>query len=135
MGVTELLNQLANPETIKTLSFVDKMLGGLLVTMLGMGVTFISLIILQVIISLLARLSAQPSRQTALQPAPHIVTSGQQPLPATNNDELVAAITAAITMYSPHSRGNIRIRNIRRIETQAPTWKRVGMLDQVNSRF
>ena len=136
MGITELLTQLANPETIHSLSFVDKMLGGLLVSMLGMGITFISLIVLQIIISLLARFTAPSPGKAAIVPPAGTVTPDREPAAtSTGDDELVAVMTAAIAMYPSLAKGNIVIRNIRRIENQLPAWNRAGMLDQMNSRF
>ena len=135
MGITELLTQLANPETIHTLPLVANILSGLIVTMLGMGITFISLIALQVIISLLARFTAPSAGQAALQPPAPTVAAGREADAAGGDDELVAVITAAIAMYPSLAQKNIVIRNIRRIENQVPAWNRAGMLDQMNSRF
>jgi sodium pump decarboxylase gamma subunit len=142
MGISELLAQLADPATIKTLSFADKMWASLVVTFLGMGITFLALIILQIVISLLARFTAQPSRQPAPEPAPQTVPQtapaawpvDDTPVAATDDDELPAVISAVLAMYSARATGDIVIRNIRKIDP-APAWGKAGIVDQMNSRF
>jgi len=139
MGITELLVQLADPETVKTMSFADRMLASLVVTFLGMGITFIALIVLQIVISLLARFTAQPKRQP--EPAPPAPVAPPAAMPAVStsisaddDDELVAVISAALAMYPTSATGDIVIRNIRKIGS-APAWGRAGIVDQMNSRF
>ncbi|KGO34680.1 MAG: OadG family protein [Desulfoprunum sp.] len=138
MGISELLAQLANPETVKTLSFADKMLASLVVTFLGMGITFLALIILQVVIGLLARFTAQPKRQPAPEPAPAALPAAMPAvstsISADDDDELVAVISAALAMYPARATGDIVIRNIRKIGS-APAWGKAGIVDQMNSRF
>ena len=51
MIVTELLAIFADPNAIHSLSSSDKLLAGLITTILGMGITFSALIILQFIIA------------------------------------------------------------------------------------
>lgn len=136
MGISELLIQLANPETIKTLSFMEKMAGGLLVTFLGMGITFLALILLQVIIDLLARimvrLEAQPENVTAAT-VENIVTETVEE--SSDEGELVAVITAAVAMQMQTATKDIVIRNIRKIESLTPQWHIAGILDQMNTRL
>lgn len=136
MGISDLLAQLANPETVKTLSFADKMLASLVVTFLGMGITFLALIILQVVIGLLARFTAQPKRQPAPEPAalPAAMPAVSTSISADDDDELVAVISAALAMYPARATGDIVIRNIRKIGS-APAWGKAGIVDQMNSRF
>ena len=135
MGISELLTQLADPEAIHTLSFAQKMTASLLVTMLGMGITFIALIVLQIIISLLARFAAQTTQLPAHTATAVAPTSMQKPAAAVNDDELVAVITAAIAMYPQQPPRTLVIRNIRKIEMNMPAWNRTGVLDQMNSRI
>ena len=141
MGISELLAQLADPAIIKTLSFADKMWASLVVTFLGMGITFLALIILQIVISLLARFTTQPSRQPAPEPAPQTAPQtapvawpvDDTPVAGTD-DEIPAVISAVLAMYSARATGDIVIRNIRKIDP-APVWGKAGIVDQMNSRF
>ena len=134
MGISELLTQLADPGTIRTLSFAQKMTASLVVTMLGMGITFIALIVLHIIISLLAKFTANPEETPA--PAAIAATSPlQKTVSNADEDELVAVITAAIAMYPQHPQQTLIVRNIRKIEMNMAAWNRTGILDQMNSRI
>jgi len=135
MTTTELLAQFANPETLKTLSLGNKLLAGLVTTVLGMGITFIALILLQFLISWMDRLINRPSKdeKTAV-PVPELLT-----VPGASNQvddgELVAVITATLAMQMKTSVDTIVIKNIRKIEDRSPLWNRAGIIEQMNSRF
>lgn len=136
MTSTELLKQFADPNVIHSLSIMDKLLAGLITTFLGMGITFIALIILQVIISWMDRLinrtsigAARSQKVTAI-PVTAPGTTNLQ-----NDQELVAVLTTAIAMTMQTSVGNIVIRNIEKIEDHSPAWNRAGIIEQMNSRF
>lgn len=135
MGVSELLQQLANPQAIHGLSFIEKMAGGLVVTLLGMGITFLALILLQVIIDLLARIVAKTEQKPLPSPAARVEQPEHSGAGRNNDEELVAAISAALAMTMQKPAGDIAIRNIRRIEEPSPLWNRAGILDQMNTRL
>lgn len=136
MNITELLTQFANPETLKLLSFTDKLVASLVTTLLGMGITFIALIILQVLISWMARLINQAAALPAQPSAPPVPAVQAAPVPArTAGDELVAVISAVIAVKLKTSVDNIVIRNIEKLEDRSPAWNRAGIIEQMNSRF
>lgn len=130
----DILTQLANPETMKTLSFSQKMWGGVLVTVFGMGITFISLVTLQFIIYLLAKLTVK-TEKTPMQPqVASISERAASPQHSHNEEELIAVVSAAVAMMMQRSTGEIRIRHIRKIE-EPSSWNRTGMLEQMNTRL
>lgn len=134
MGISELLLHLADPQAIKSLSFMEKMAGGLLVAFLGMGITFLALILLQFIISLLAKFIAVPEQKSApvqTDPETNVPTSHED----TSEEELIAVISAAVAMKMQRSTSAIVLRNIRRVEEPTPLWNRAGILDQMNMRL
>lgn len=135
MGVSELLQQLANPQAIHDLSFMEKMAGGLVVTLLGMGITFLALILLQIIIALLARIVAKTEKKPLQPPAASLEQPGSSGAGKNNDEELVAAISAALAMTMQRPAGDIAIRNIRKIEEPSLLWNRAGILDQMNTRL
>jgi glutaconyl-CoA/methylmalonyl-CoA decarboxylase subunit delta len=135
MTITELLAQFANPETISTLSFTYKLLAGLVTTVLGMGITFIALIILQVLISWMDRLinrSVVVKESTQVFQTP--VNTSDTP-EIQNDNELVAVIAGVIAMKLKTSVDNIVIKNITKIEDRSPLWNRAGIIEQMNSRL
>ena len=133
MGISELLVQLANPQTMKSLSFANKMEGGLIVTCLGMGITFLSLIILQFIIDLLAKLIVKTEKKAVKVPA---ATVAKIETPdSRDGEELIAVISAAVAMKMQRSTGDIIIRNIKKVEEPSLLWNRAGVLEQMNTRL
>ena len=134
MTTTELLKQFADPNVIQSLSITDKLLAGLVTTLMGMGITFIALIILQIIISLMDRLlNRTATTATASVAAPE--TTPAAPAVLQDDQELVAVLTTAIAMKMKTSVDNIVIRNIEKVEDRSPAWNRAGIIEQMNSRF
>ncbi len=136
MDTVELLAKFADPEVIKTLSMMDRLMAGLITTILGMGITFIALVVLQFVISLMEKISqdkpvvieaAEPQESGAIEPAE---TSARQ---KESDEELVAAITTAIAMQLKTSVSNIVIRNIEKIEESTSTWQKAGIAEHMNN--
>jgi len=130
------MTQLANPEAIKTLSFTEKMIGGTIVSCLGMGITFIALILLQFLMELQSKIIARAEKKLKKSPATApqhqaATSSGSND----NDEELVAVISAAVAMEMQKSMGDVRIRTIRKIEETSLSWNRAGILDQMNMRL
>lgn len=136
MNISELLAQFTNPDTLATLSLSNKLLAGLVTTLLGMGITFTALIILQFAISWMDRLlnrstvSQQPT--TAHSPAAGNV---EQPAEVPDDRELVAVISAVIALKLKTTADNIVIKNIVKIDDNSPLWNRAGIIEQMNSRL
>jgi glutaconyl-CoA/methylmalonyl-CoA decarboxylase subunit delta len=138
MTVTDLLTRFANPDIIHSLSLSDKLWAGLITTILGMGITFSALIILQFIISLMEKFFKDSGKKiTSIKPiAPAIETSpASKPEPKQDDNELVAVIASVIAMKMKTSVSNIVIKNIEKVEDRSPAWNRAGIIEQMNSRF
>ena len=138
MVVTELLARFANPDVMHSLSLSDKLMAGLVTTLLGMGITFAALIILQFIISLMDKIlntsREKPINAAAAAPikiAPAITTTESRQ----DDNELVAVITAVIAMKMKTSVGRIVIKNIEKVDDRSPAWNMAGIIEQMNSRF
>lgn len=133
MDTVELMAKFADPETLKTLTAMQRLTAGLITTMLGMGITFISLVILQFVITLMAKFSGEkaPAEQL-IGPVPATVAET-----ATDNtqkdEELVAAITVALAVQLKTAASNIVIRNIRKVEDHSPVWNKVGLTEQMTN--
>lgn len=130
MDVMTLMAQFSDPETLKNLSLTQKMTASLITTFLGMGITFIALIILQIVIGLLARFTAERgSEETVTTVQPAVTAENEQ----YRDEELVAAITVALSLQLGTGVGNIVIRNIQKIEDHSPAWNRVGLAELMNN--
>jgi sodium pump decarboxylase gamma subunit len=138
MIVTELLARFANPDVMQSLSTSDKLMAGLITTILGMGITFTALVILQFIISLMDRIlnnsKAKPTTVAATVPITK-TSPDTKAEPHQDDNELVAVIASVIAMKMKTSVGNIVIKNIEKLEDRSPAWNRAGIIEQMNSRF
>ena len=139
-----LMELFANPETIHSLSTGEKLVGSLVTTGMGMGITFGILIILCFIIMLMTKiLGIADNKKKKVQDTP----AAAAPVPAApvipepeedlmNDEELVAVIMAAITAaQGPGKQNNLYIRKIRRTSDDTPSWSRAGNKDSFSSRF
>lgn len=137
----------SDPEKFGLLSFGEKMLGSTMVTILGMGITFVGLIAIMFLLSLSsklilrleARLLGKPAQvinqSTSVKPSAAVSPSPVVQAPTNTDDvdsETVAAIMAALTVMMQTSTSNIVIRNIKRV---SPEWNKAGKIDQFASRF
>lgn len=146
------------PETMAVTSETGPLATGFIMTALGMGVTFIVLVLLLFCIAWMQKLQdrlKKPStgtraRNTMTTPLPTVAAS-KMPGPAGSpasvgspakieqrkalEEEVVAAIIAAIAISMKTSTDHIVVKNIQKIEDQSPAWNRAGLLDQMNSRL
>lgn len=140
MTVTELLASFASPEIMPTLAASDKLFAGLITTILGMGITFTALIVLQFIISWMDKIINNSGRKLQKIPEPVAVPAPSSEtatpvVPAQDDNELIAVITATIAMQLKTSVDNIVIRNIEKVEDRSPAWNRAGIIEQMMSRL
>jgi sodium pump decarboxylase gamma subunit len=139
MTVTELLTRFANPDVMQTLTISDKLMAGLVTTILGMGITFIALILLQFMISWMDKiLNNEKQTQTNSAATNGAAIKQQKNTPKSHyhdDKELVAVIATAIAMKMKTSVDNIVIRNIEKLDDRSPAWNRAGIIEQMNSRL
>jgi Na+-transporting methylmalonyl-CoA/oxaloacetate decarboxylase gamma subunit len=139
-----------NPDTIQLLSFGERFIISLYVTMLGMGITFTALVSIWGITVLMSKVIVTIENRSKVAAALTTSVSGAAPepvaqasatvsagtAPSTEEDEnLIAVLTAAIAASLNTSMHNIVVRNIRTVPDQAPIWTRVGRTEQMSSRF
>ena len=135
MAITELLTQFADPEVIHTLSVADKLIAGLVATILGMGITFTALILLQFVIVLMDKLIKQPAKpDTEKTQTVKSTQTDTKPVSFTDN-ELIAVLSSVIALQLKKPVNNIVIKNIEKINTPSPAWNRAGIIEQMNSRL
>ena len=132
----ELLAKFADPQVMATLSLTDKLLAGLAATILGMGITLVALLSLQLVITILEKVLNRAKEGHTL-PVTPVLSRQQQTVapPLEQERQLIAVITTAIAMQLRTSPSRIVIKNIEPLPTQGPAWGRAGIIDQMNSRF
>lgn len=143
-----LMEQFANPETMHSLSMGEKLAGAGITTLMGMGITFLVLILLWACIAIMTKFTYRPNKETkasgsaAAPAAPAAAASSPTPppaatVPAAADDSLIAVISAAIAAYESErggSAGNLVVRKISRVSGEATAWSNAGRMDCINSR-
>lgn len=131
--MNELINQMAT--NVTTMSLGQKMTGGLVVTLFSMTIVILVLVIIMYAIKGLTAYVKSSEKKSDMK---NQLESGIETIvPAvadkTDEEEVVAAIMAAINSYYASSNSKIVIKNIAK-KDHSP-WANAGMLDQLNSRL
>ncbi len=120
-----LMEKFADPALFDSLSTGEKATGALITTCMGMGITFIVLILLWAVIYVMAKIVAKAEGTFA----------SKQSLSMAAEAKGQAAITAAITAYEGNSglsAGSFVVRRITRISGN--TWGNAGRTECLDSR-
>jgi len=133
MEIVDLLAHFSDPASIKGLSVSQKMLASLVTTLLGMGITFVALVILQMVTSLLGKLAPEKKSSSTALPSDELPADKAAPNMDRNDEELVAAITSTLALLLEKPASSIVVKNITRIDKAAPAWSRAGITDQMNN--
>jgi len=137
-----LLDKLADPNLLEQMTTGEKLSASFQATVLGMGITFSALIIIWGLTVLLknvvssiegkndsgVKVVSTPQKKT--QTVSEVVEED-----VTDDEELIAVISAAIASSMETSVRNIVVKNIVRVNDDTPTWGKVARIDQVNSRL
>ncbi len=133
-----LMDMFANPETFTELSLGDKLAGSGITAMMGMGVTFLVLIILWIFIAIMGRVvssvekgdKASEETRAAATPSVAAVTTDSD-----SKDDLIAVIAAAIAAYEGSGgSGNLIVRKISRVSGEITPWSNAAREDCIESR-
>ncbi len=130
-----LMEKFADPALFESLTTSEKAMGSLITTCMGMGITFIVLVLLWAVIVVMSKFMNKAQKTTVKGNSANVADSivGQDEI--INDAELVAAITAAIAAYEGNlglSSGNFVVRRITRIAGNA--WATAGMAECLESR-
>lgn len=144
MDKLSLMQQFADPELIHQLSLGEKTVGSLIVAIMGMGVTFVVLILLMYLIEAMTKIiNGFQKKDAAVVKEPDEPVSGDKPavenmdVTAEKDDydeDLVAVITAALAAGFQYSGQNFVVRKIRRVADLAPNWSKAAKNEQLDSR-
>ncbi len=131
MDSVELLMKFSDPELIKTLTTSEKLTAGLITTVLGMGITFVALVVLQFVTAFMEKLAVKKEEVPVSGPVQD--KSQDTSDDEAQNEELIAVLSAAVAMQMQTSVSNIVIKNIERIEDNSPAWNKAGIMEQLNN--
>lgn len=133
-----LMERFANPDLFKDLSFIDKLQGGLVTTLMGFGITFVVLTLIWGVISIMSRIINQKpelQNETILVTEDSPVTINKPVSDGEVNPQLVAVIMAAIAASEGSEYvSNLVVRKISRVSGSRPVWGTAGNTDSIESR-
>ncbi len=142
-----LMERFADPALFYDLSLGEKAIGGLITTLMGMGTTFVILVMLWGVIALTSKLIMKSEQKAAAvaakakeAPAVAVTPSGARTdskvtVDTEGGSEIIAVLMAAIAAsQGPDVLSKLRISKIQRISGSRPTWNVAGSGDCVESR-
>lgn len=149
-----LMEQFANPDLVHQLSFGDKLAGAGITTLMGMGTTFVILILLWGIIAITTRVmalgnkgkaapvaaaaagsAAPPASAPAAAPASPASVAEAEPAKAEADEALAAVMAAAIAAYQGGTtQPDLIVKRIRRVSGPSTVWANAGRNESVDSR-
>lgn len=133
MDTIELLQKFADPEVMKALSLSDRLFAGLITTLLGMGITFVSLVVLQIVIQLTAKLAAPKPEKKVSADVVEVSLESSAKKHELHDEEIVAAIATALAVQLKTSVSNIVIRNIEKVGEPSSSWHKAGLAEHMNN--
>ena len=133
-----LMEKFADPSHFYNLGLGEKMIGAGVTTLMGMGITFIVLILLSAIIIFMEKIFLKMDNRNKPQPEPVVAvaaTPASQPSADVSQNELIAVVTAAINALEGSSVfSNLVVRKINRTAGPAVAWNVAGQQEQIDSR-
>lgn len=139
----EFFNTFLDPNTINSLSTSEKLLASIFVTLLGMGVTFVGLIVIQHLLGFKSKgekaneENVEAKSSPKEQPVASVSKEVVAPTVVVEEDEeeLIAILTAAVAVMMQKSTNQIVIRNVRQVNGSTLAWSSAGRNEVMNSRF
>ncbi|MCC8170165.1 MAG: OadG family protein [Oscillospiraceae bacterium] len=125
--------------TGQNLSLGEALATGGQTTVIGLAIVFSVLVVLMIVLYLFKVIfykdpNKKKMADTKQEPAPTIETA-----PAvteeTDEEELIAVLTAAVAASLNTSTYNLRIKSYRRTDNKMPAWNRAGVTETINNRF
>lgn len=131
-----LMDIFSNPETVHSLTFGEKMMASTITMILGLGITFMVLLLIWLFISLMGK-ALGTSKKAAPAPAPAAAPAAVEtkaPVEETSDDSLVAVIAAAIAAYQGANANNLVVKKITRLSGDNTPWGVSGLEDRLETR-
>lgn len=114
------------------MSISEALSRGLQVTGVGLIIVFSVLVILMLVMMAMKAIFYRPAQKDSTD-APIVADTAA---PADTDDGvLIAVLTAAVAASMNTSAGRLKIKSYRRVENNAPAWKKAGINDVIDSRF
>ena len=135
----QVLENFKHAETFAQMTLGDKMIATMYVIALGMGITFVALVLIWGMSALMSKIILSLETKSKLQ----ITTAAKLPVQVQIKNEsesepdeaLIAVITAAIAASLNTSMHHLVVTNIIRIQDDTPVWGSAGRINVMGSRI
>ncbi len=125
--------------TGKGVTLSEALSTGGLTTVTGLGIVFGVLVILMIVLVLFKYIFYKdPAKQKTKAPVAETVNVpavAETAAEETDEEELIAVLTAAVAASLNTSTYNLQIKSYRRISDSRPSWNREGLRETIESRF
>lgn len=123
--------------TGQNLSLGEALAMGGQTTVIGLAIVFAVLIILMIVLSLFKVIFyKKPKTQAVPVAAPaQAAPVEEETADDTDEEELIAVLTAAVAASLNTSTYNLRIKSYRRTDNKMPAWNKAGVTETINNRF
>lgn len=135
------MREFADPVLLEAMPLADKLLYSTITLILGMGITFLVLILLMAAIKVMSAALTGKKEQKA-EPVPQPVVKAPVAAPSvievkdeSDDQELIAVITAAIMSFQgEHGEDKrFRINSVRKAGERVPSWAAAGIHDAMRN--
>ena len=127
-----LMDKFSDPSLFDPLSFGDKMAGSAITMLMGMGITFVVLMLLWGVFALMGKCMSSTAKKgdkaSAAETKANATPSVAAPAAAKTDDVLTAVIAAAIAAYQSEGR------KIQRLSGETTLWTNAAREDCIESR-
>lgn len=131
-----LMDKFSDPSLFDSLSFGDKMAGSAITMLMGMGITFVVLMLLWGVFALMGKCMSSTAKKGDKASAAETKANATPSVAAPKTDDvLTAVIAAAIAAYqSEGGTGNLVVRKIQRLSGETTLWTNAAREDCIESR-
>lgn len=130
-----LMDKFSDPSLFDSLSFGDKMAGSAITMLMGMGITFVVLMLLWGVFALMGKCMSSTAKKGDKASAAETKANATPSVAAKTDDVLTAVIAAAIAAYqSEGGTGNLVVRKIQRLSGETTLWTNAAREDCIESR-
>lgn len=134
-----ILERFSDPNLLSQMTAGEKFSAAMITTGLGMGITFMALLLLWGVIIVMTKVLNQDKKKAPVNIVEKPAIIETVAVEETEEDgisaELVAVISAAIAASMNTSIHNIVVRNVVRTGNHSPAWNTAGRQEQMNTRF
>jgi sodium pump decarboxylase gamma subunit len=135
----DILEQFTHAESFANMPMGDKLIATMYVIALGMGITFVALVLIWGLTVLMSKIimAIEGGNKPEIKNVKPVAV--EKPVVETpqeeDQSELIAVITAAIAASLNTSMHNIVVSNITRVSDNTPVWGQTGRSEVMASRF